>query len=33
MPNFNLSRRDIDDLAPYIRSLDVGGRGRAVPHN
>lgn len=33
MPNFNLSRRDIDDLTAYIRSLDVGGRRRAVPHN
>lgn len=30
MPNFNLSRRDVDDLAAYIRSLAVSP-GRAVP--
>jgi mono/diheme cytochrome c family protein len=30
MPNFNLSRRTIDDLVSYIRSLAANGH-RAVP--
>lgn len=30
MPNFNLSRRDVDDLVAYIRSLGAGGK-RVVP--
>lgn len=30
MPNFNLSRRTIDDLVGYIRSLAANGH-RAVP--
>ncbi len=33
MPNFNLSRRDIDDLTAYIRSLNVGAGGRALPRH
>jgi mono/diheme cytochrome c family protein len=33
MPNFNLSRRDIDDLTAYIGTLTEKKGGRAVPHD
>jgi mono/diheme cytochrome c family protein len=33
MPNFNLSRRDIDDLTAYIGTLSAKKGGRAVPHD
>jgi mono/diheme cytochrome c family protein len=31
MPNFNLSRRDVDDLVAYIATLTLGGGSRALP--
>jgi mono/diheme cytochrome c family protein len=33
MPNFNLSRRAIDDLTAYIGTLSAKKGGRAVPHD